>query len=120
MQSHTSYEASTLPPSHHNLNVFKTGLETRYEKQVKWNVTPLLGHFGGRVKIYRFLQSPPIPPLSFVVGSYTLFSVFMRVNACLQARGLALGTAIRVFTQLKTEKRVFIFLKQAGHFGGFS
>ena len=61
--------------------------------QQKWNVTPLLGHFGGRVGIYRFLQSPPIPkgsPLSFVVGSYTLFSVFMRVNARLQARGTAI------------------------------
>ena len=31
--------------------------------------------------------------------------VFRRVNACLQARGLARGTAIRAFTQLKTEKR---------------
>ena len=27
----------------------------------QWNVTPLLGDFGGRVGIYRFLHSPPIP-----------------------------------------------------------
>ena len=25
-----------------------------------WNVTPLLGEFGGRVGIFRFLQSPTI------------------------------------------------------------
>ena len=31
------------------------------ENHEKWNVTPLLGDFGGRVGIYRFLQSPPIP-----------------------------------------------------------
>ena len=29
--------------------------------ETKWNVTPLIGDFGGRVGIYRFLQSPPIP-----------------------------------------------------------
>ena len=50
---------------------------------ILWNVTPLLGHFGGSAGFYFSLQSPPIPPLSFVVGSCTLFSVFMRVNACL-------------------------------------
>ena len=26
-----------------------------------WNVTPLLGNFGGRVGIYKFLLSPTIP-----------------------------------------------------------
>ena len=69
-----------------------------FDLDIEWNVTPLLGHFGGRAGFYFSLQSPPIPPLSFVVGSCTLFSVFMRVNACLQARGLARGTAIRAFT----------------------
>ena len=51
------------------------------------------------------LYYPKNLPLSFVVGSCSLLSVFMRVNACLQAQGLALGTAIRAVTQLKTEKR---------------
>ena len=51
-----------------------------------WKVTPLLGDFGGRAGFSFSLQSPPIP-LSFVVESCTLFSVFMRVNACLQACG---------------------------------
>ena len=30
---------------------------------IQWNVTPLLGDFGGTVGTYRFLQSPPIPRL---------------------------------------------------------
>ena len=47
----------------------------------------LLGDFGGRVGIYRFLQSPTIPrrlpPLSLFVGSCSLFATStMCVHAC--------------------------------------
>ena len=39
------------------------------------------------IDFYRALLSQEVPPLSFFVGSCTLFFVFVRVNACLQARG---------------------------------
>ena len=68
------------------------------------NVTPLLGDFGGRWGFYIFLQSPTfrrISPLSFVVGSCSLFLHFNSVLARLQAWGLARGTAISAGTWVK-------------------
>ena len=70
----------------------------------KWNVTPLLGDFGGRVGIYRFLQSPTISrrlPSLFIC--WELFSLchFNSVLAHLQARGLAQGTAMSAGTWVK-------------------
>ena len=52
---------------------------------------PFLGDFGGRVGIYRFLQSPP---LSLFVGIFFSLCPFNRVRARLQARRLARGTAM--------------------------
>ena len=46
---------------------------------MEWNVTPLIGDYGGRAGFYIFIQSPTIPrisPLSFVVGSCSLFLHF--------------------------------------------
>ena len=58
---------------------------------------PLLGNFGGRVGIYRFVQSPPIPrrlPSLFICRELFSFCNFNSVRARLQALGLAQGTAI--------------------------
>ena len=74
----------------------------------KWNVTPLLGCFGGRVGICSFLKSPPLPlslpPLSFSLIALFSFA-FKRVCARLQAQGLAQRAAITVFTLLKANEK---------------
>ena len=73
----------------------------------KWNVTPLLGDFGGRAGFYIILQNPTLPRisgLSFVVGSCSLFFHFNSVLACLQAQGLARGTAMGAGTWVKCKK----------------
>ena len=74
-----------------------------------WNVTPLFGDFEGRVGIYRFLQSPPIPrrlPSLFFCRELFSFCHFNSVLARLQARGLARGTAMSAGTWVKCKKYV--------------
>ena len=69
-----------------------------------WNVTPLLGDFGGSVGIYRFSQSPPIPrslPSLFSCRELFSFCHFNSMRARLQARGLAQRTAISASTRVK-------------------
>ena len=60
----------------------------------KWNVTPLFGHFGGRVGIlyfYRSLLSREGSPLSLFVGSCSLFATStVCVHAC-RPEGLPKG-----------------------------
>ena len=48
---------------------------------LKWNVTPLLGDFGGRVEIYRFLQSPRRLPSLFICRDLFSFCHFNSVLA---------------------------------------
>ena len=74
---------------------------------VKWNVTPLLGEFGGRVGIYKFLHSPPIPRLlpSLFICRDLSFCPFNHVHAHLQAQGLAQGTAMSACTG-RSEKKM--------------
>ena len=53
-----------------------------------WIVTPLIGDFGGRVGIYRFLKTP-LPPLE--CSPLSLFAgIFSHLN-CVDARLHALG-----------------------------
>ena len=75
----------------------------------QWNVMPLLGDFGGRVGLYKFLQRPPIPrrlPSHFICRELFSFCHFNSVCACLQARGLARGTAMSAGTWVKCKKRL--------------
>ena len=68
---------------------------------------PLLGDFGGRVEIYSFLQSPPIPrmlPSLFICRDFFSFCLFNHVHARLQGLGLARGTAMSACTRLKGQK----------------
>ena len=62
--------------------------------QVKWNVTPLIGDFGGRVGINIFLQSPLIPrmlPSLFICRDFSLFvPLTVCVHAC-RSKGLLKG-----------------------------
>ena len=70
---------------------------------------PLLGNFGGRVGIYRFLQSPSIPSCRELFS----FCQFNSVRARLQAQGLAQGTAMSAGTwvKCKKQKQLIIFLQ---------
>ena len=78
-----------------------------HAKMGKWNVTPLLGHFGGRVGICSFLQSPPLllvlPCLSLLI-IYSLFFPFQLVS-CMLACPRACNKCMHPTTKGK-EKRV--------------
>ena len=60
------------------------GDPSNWNLTTQWNVTPLLGDFGGRVGINRFLLSPPIPrmlPFLFICGDF--FSLFVPSTVCM-------------------------------------
>ena len=70
----------------------------------KWNVTLLLGNFGGEhefLDFYRALLSLECSPLSLVVGIFPLFCHFKCEYACLQAQGLARGLAMSACHMMK-------------------
>ena len=72
-------------------------LFTKQPTNILWNVMPLLGDFGGKVGIYRFLQSPTIPrmlPSHFICRDFFSFCPFNHVPERLQARGLVRGIAM--------------------------
>ena len=69
----------------------------KHERNCNWNVTPLIGNFGGREGIYRFLWSPPSPwvlPSLFICRDFFSFCHLNRVHARLHAQGLARGLAM--------------------------
>ena len=80
---------------------------------VQWNVAPLLGEFGGRVGIYRFLQSFPIPrmfPSLFFCRDFFSFCPFNCVNACVQAQGTAMSAG--TWVKCKKEKKFPLHLNK--------
>ena len=76
---------SVLPMSELNLRAKISGTITGIFSYY-WNVKPLIGDFGGRVRIYSFFTEPYYPmkaPLSLVVGSCSLFATStVCVHAC--------------------------------------
>ena len=84
-------------------------LKSKY--YMKWNVTPLIGDFGGKAGIYRFLRSPPIPrmlPPLFICRDFLSFCPFNQVLARLQAQGTAMSALGEVQKkEKKSAPRVF-------------